>query len=61
MLRGRQTLFEGALVEPKEQRFDFITKTECSLQPTASAISAGAREEMKSILLHIVAPSEGHE
>jgi hypothetical protein len=43
MLRGRPTPFEGALVEPKERRFDFIAKTERSLQPTASAISAGGR------------------
>jgi hypothetical protein len=43
MLRGRPTPFEGALVEPKERRFDFITKTERSLQPTVSAISAGGQ------------------
>jgi hypothetical protein len=43
MLRGRPTLFEGALVELKQQRLDFIAKTECLLQPTTSAISAAGR------------------
>jgi hypothetical protein len=41
MLRGRPTPFEGAFVEPKWRRFDFIANTERSLQPTTSAISAG--------------------
>jgi hypothetical protein len=43
MLRGRPTPFEGAFVEPKQRRFDFIAKTERSLQPTTSAISAGGQ------------------
>lgn len=42
MLRGRPTPFDGALLEPK-WRFDCIAKTERSLQPTTSAISAGGR------------------
>jgi hypothetical protein len=43
VLQGRPTPFEGALVEPKERRFDFIAKTERLLQPTVLAISAGGR------------------
>ena len=37
MLQGRLTPFEGALVELKERRFDFIAKTERLLQPIALA------------------------
>jgi len=43
MLRGYPTPFKGAFVEPKWQRFNFIAKTERSLQLTSSAISAGGR------------------
>jgi hypothetical protein len=43
MLRGRPTPFEGAFVVPKQRRFDSIAKTERSLQPTTSAISAGGQ------------------
>src|SRR5882672_7043798 len=43
MLQGRPTPFKGAFVEPKQRRFDFIAKTERSLQPTTSAISAGGQ------------------
>jgi hypothetical protein len=43
MLQGRPTLFERALVELKQRRLDFIAKTERSLQPITSAISAAGR------------------
>jgi hypothetical protein len=43
LLQGRPTPFEGAFVEPKERRFDFIAKTERLLQPIVSAILAGGQ------------------
>jgi hypothetical protein len=53
MLRGCPTLFERALVELKQRRLEFITKTERLLQLTTSAISAAGR--LLRIILRICA------
>jgi hypothetical protein len=53
MLRGRPTLFGGALVEPKSRMFDLILWILRGLQPATLAISLALNEVLPAIISRI--------